>query len=520
MKTTNQPSRQFPTGLTKSVALSASLLAGAAVTQASTDYSPAVWRAPCNANYYTSGNGHKFCVIHDMEGYYASTISFFASCSHTSSSVYYLVNGKQDTSTDYPAGEVSQMVREANYAWHVCCWNTWMYGTEHEGFAGNPVWYTTAMYDASSDLQRHLCSVAGIAKDRNHIIGHNQWQNAAWKTWMGNNFPSISTTCNTHTDPGVYWDWSRFMTLINGSGASFNPPYMFDTSAESWTAANGFAGPILWTACCGWTGVIYQDQTDVDPYFNGPNCSYAATSDTACINVSVYPQNGDTANHNMQFHWKTAAEDFFDGTKSSPIVNYVAKDNWIRLNLEAGASGKWGGHTITKFRVDFDNQPQNNRFIVGHVINQATPKYTFDTTTEGWTATHGLGTIHQESCCGWPGVIWADQTGTDPNFVSPAFSAWWGGANDTVEVKLYAQNGTNSVHDAQFYWQTTTDSTWTGAKGTGIVNWSGNNQWVTVSFPVGQNSTWNMGQITKLRVDTDNSNTGIRWLIDSVKILH
>src|SRR5690242_17025242 len=100
---------------------------------ASTDYGPAIWSPTCNPNYYTSGNGHHFCVIHDMEGYYLTTISTMDSCSYSAASVYYCVNGLQDTSTDHPAGEITQLVREANYAWHVCCWNTWMFGTEHEG---------------------------------------------------------------------------------------------------------------------------------------------------------------------------------------------------------------------------------------------------------------------------------------------------------------------------------------------------------------------------------------------------
>src|SRR5205807_9420195 len=152
-------------------------------------------------HWYTTGNGHKFHVIHDMEGYYLSTISYFQNC-NTQASVHYCVNGLQDTGTDHPAGEITQMVLEAYYAWHVCCWNTWMWGTEHEGFASNPAWYTEAMYQASSGLQDHLASVGGFATDRNHIIGHNEHNNANWRNWMAANYPSINTTCNTHTDPG------------------------------------------------------------------------------------------------------------------------------------------------------------------------------------------------------------------------------------------------------------------------------------------------------------------------------
>ncbi|MDB6110643.1 MAG: Immunoglobulin I-set domain protein [Pedosphaera sp.] len=200
------------------------LIAGATVTQAQPDYAPALWNPAYANHWYTSGNGHSFCVIHDMEGYYESTISYFQR-SGTSASIHYCVNGLQNGNDgthvennpgDAPAGEITQMVRETYYAWHVLCWNTWTFGTEHEGFVSNPAWYTEAMYQASAGLQKHLCDTFGIPKDRNHIIGHNEWQTPSWTNWMAANWPQIDATCNTHTDPGQYWNWSHFMQLVNG----------------------------------------------------------------------------------------------------------------------------------------------------------------------------------------------------------------------------------------------------------------------------------------------------------------
>ena len=181
---------------------------------ASTDYPPAVYRPMSGCTkWYSSGNGHKFVICHDMEGYYASTISYLNRCD-VSVSIHYMVNGKQDTSTDYAAGQIDQQVREAYYAWHARCWNTYSYGTEHEGFASNPAWYTEAMYKATAGLQEHLCDAHGIAKDRNHIVGHNAWQSSAWRSYASANF-GIDPNCNTHTDPGPYWDWAHLMDLIN-----------------------------------------------------------------------------------------------------------------------------------------------------------------------------------------------------------------------------------------------------------------------------------------------------------------
>src|SRR5438876_3826980 len=222
----------------------------ALLAQAQPDYGPAHWNPPACVKYYTSGNGHHFCVIHDMEGYYQSSISYLNRCDtdtngnyNVSASVYYLVNGLKNGNDedgnvenipgDAEVGDITQSVRESNYAWHVRCWNTWMFGTEHEGFVTSPAWYSEGMYAASALLQRHLCDKYGIPKDRNHIIGHNEWQNSTWTNWMAANFPSIDTTCNNHTDPGQYWNWSHFMTLITGAAAITRQP--FSVLAETGT---------------------------------------------------------------------------------------------------------------------------------------------------------------------------------------------------------------------------------------------------------------------------------------------
>jgi len=198
--------------------------AGTTMVQASTDYGPAIWNPL--PNYYTTGNGHLFLVIHDMEGFYGSAWNVF---NGNGTSVHFAVNSGSGTSgvvnghtyTDSdgkPAGEVSQFVREAYYGWDARCWNKYHIGTEHEGFASNPAWYTEAEYQASASLQKHLCDTWGIAKDRNHIVGHGEKSNGAWVSWAIANMPAgFDPNCNTHSDPGPYWDWTHFMALIQGT---------------------------------------------------------------------------------------------------------------------------------------------------------------------------------------------------------------------------------------------------------------------------------------------------------------
>jgi N-acetyl-anhydromuramyl-L-alanine amidase AmpD len=280
------------------------LLVQGSVALAQPDYPPAHWVPSTNCNkFYTTGNGHHFCVIHDMEGYYWTSISYLNRCD-ISASIHYCVNGLQNGSDslghrenrpgDPAAGDITQSVREQNYAWHATCWNRYMFGTEHEGFVATPVWYTEEMYQASAALQRHLCDAFGIPKDRNHIIGHDQKRIASWVTWMNENWPAIDPTCNTHTDPGQYWDWEHFMALIIGGPTITAQP-------QSLTVDPG--GDAGFSVVATGTGALaYQWR------FNGTNItdatatSYGRTqvqlSDGGSYSVVVTDSTGSTASSN------------------------------------------------------------------------------------------------------------------------------------------------------------------------------------------------------------------------------
>jgi hypothetical protein len=181
------------------------------------DYPPAHWAPAYPGHWYTTGKKKDFVVIHDMEGYYLSVISYFQ-MSSTNASVHYNVNGLQDSPSDAPAGDITQQVEEQYWAWHAVCLNQYSFGIEHEGFVSNPVWWTPEMYKASANLVKHLCDTHGIPKDRNHIIGHDEYLNSTWMSWaVSNGYPGTFGTCNSHTDPGVNWDWGFFMQLITGN---------------------------------------------------------------------------------------------------------------------------------------------------------------------------------------------------------------------------------------------------------------------------------------------------------------
>ncbi|MGQ0827336.1 MAG: peptidoglycan DD-metalloendopeptidase family protein, partial [Bacteroidota bacterium] len=176
----------------------------------SPDYGPALWVAACPNNYDVGRSMAVTAIaIHQQDGTYAGTISWFASCNNP----YYTSSEYVLRSSD---GQITQMVLESNTAHHVYTENSYTIGLEHEGYILQDGWYTTATYNASSALVRNICARKGISPltcwygiscKGNYtsclvdqcirIKGHNQFPNGG------------------HTDPGVYWDWKRYYLLLN-----------------------------------------------------------------------------------------------------------------------------------------------------------------------------------------------------------------------------------------------------------------------------------------------------------------
>ncbi|GAB2607754.1 hypothetical protein GCM10027168_45800 [Streptomyces capparidis] len=172
----------------------------------SPDYPPARW-VPANSGNYQVGRSSAITtvVVHVTQGSYAGTISWFQNPS-SNVSAHYVVRSSD--------GEVTQMVRDADTAWHARSGNPYSLGIEHEGYVDNPAWFTDSMYRASADLTRYLCDHYGIPKDRAHIVGHNEVPN------------------NDHTDPGPHWDWNRYMELVRG-GSGGTPVQLDFASYET-----------------------------------------------------------------------------------------------------------------------------------------------------------------------------------------------------------------------------------------------------------------------------------------------
>ncbi|MEU7644760.1 N-acetylmuramoyl-L-alanine amidase [Streptomyces huasconensis] len=135
-------------------------------------------------------------IVHDTEGRWEGVLKMVQDPTYVSWQ-YSL------RSTD---GHIAQHVKAKDVAWHAGNWyvNAKSIGLEHEGFLTAPdTWYTEAMYRSSARLVRYLAKKYDIPLDRQHILGHDNVQGTVSSTIRG-----------MHTDPGPYWDWQHYFTLL------------------------------------------------------------------------------------------------------------------------------------------------------------------------------------------------------------------------------------------------------------------------------------------------------------------
>ena len=176
----------------------------AEIAAAGGDYPQALWN-PTTCFESRAGAATTHIAIHTMQGYYASTISWFKNC-RNEVSAHYLVRSSD--------GQITQMVHEADMAWHVRpIANPYTVGIEHEGFITDPIWYTKEIYEASAMLVRDVCVRRAI--DCTKTYGgsfQGPLSDIEFKVKGHVHFAG-----QTHTDPGVNWDWPRYRALVLGA---------------------------------------------------------------------------------------------------------------------------------------------------------------------------------------------------------------------------------------------------------------------------------------------------------------
>ena len=179
------------------------------------DYPSAIWDPAPECNFSNRTSSVSAVAIHYTEGSYAGCISWFKNCD-AQVSAHYVIRSSD--------GQVTQMVREADKAWHARTANPYSIGIEHEAYGNIWSFFTEAMYQSSANLVRNICSrYAAIDGHRtfyrdtldngqclNNGVHDLGGETACTKIRGHQHFPDQS-----HTDPGPYWDWNYYYKLIN-----------------------------------------------------------------------------------------------------------------------------------------------------------------------------------------------------------------------------------------------------------------------------------------------------------------
>lgn len=181
----------------------------------SPDYPPAIWDPAPECNWEPRTKEVSAVVIHYTEGSYAGTISWFKNCD-AQVSAHYVIR-----SVD---GQVTQMVREKDKAWHARTANGYTIGIEHEAYGNVWEYFTEEMYQSSANLVRSICSRYDTIKgyrthDRDTLDNGFCLNNGLYN--LGGEGACIQIRGHqhypdqSHTDPGPYWDWNYYYKLIN-----------------------------------------------------------------------------------------------------------------------------------------------------------------------------------------------------------------------------------------------------------------------------------------------------------------
>lgn len=138
-------------------------------------------------------------VVHTSEGSAPSALSWFG--------MDHKPSGQGPTSAHYLIGKdgtVYSLVPEDRIAYHAGNWdyNVKSIGIELEGKSEDASIFTTPMLASLVVLVRQLSGKYGFPMDRKHIIGHNEVPGA------------------THTDPGKFFPWDKFMTTLTGGNVA------------------------------------------------------------------------------------------------------------------------------------------------------------------------------------------------------------------------------------------------------------------------------------------------------------
>nr|WP_294861202.1 N-acetylmuramoyl-L-alanine amidase [uncultured Fluviicola sp.] len=314
----------------------------------STEYAPAIWNPAPTCNYSSrNGTAISAITIHTIQGTYAGAISWSQNCS-SSVSYHYVVRSSD--------GQVTQMVLEASKAWHVGSENPYTIGYEHEGYVSQSQWYTTALYNASAGITRDICqsgygisplrTFSGAATSGTNVLG------GCIKIKGHQHFPN-----QTHTDPGIYWNWGLYYQLVNnnptqnalnassgtftdsgGSGANYTNDQRYFTLIQPANASSVTLSFSSFSLEADWDYLyIYDGATNAAPLigtYTGTNSPGTITSSSGALLIEFRSDCATTA-AGWVASWTSVITNPALGDAIAPMTTVSVPGSWITQDFTA-----------------------------------------------------------------------------------------------------------------------------------------------------------------------------------------
>lgn len=247
------------------------------------------WMPAHSTNYTASSRPSsypiKYVVIHKVQGSASSAASWFQNSS-ANVSAHFTYNNS--------SGYCYQSVREKDLAWHAGNWtyNTQSVGIEHGGYVtSNDT--ATVCYQESAKETKSCIIYYDVTFSRSRVVGHSEVPGA------------------THTDPGVYWNWTYYMSQVDP-----NPgPSPTTTVDDSPAVSSNWA-----------TGTSASDKYGADYKWR----STAALSDAASWTINV----ASAGNYDISAWWTA-------GTNRSAAAPYILPDGSKVTKDQQASGGAW-----------------------------------------------------------------------------------------------------------------------------------------------------------------------------------
>ena len=278
--------------------------------QAGADYGRATWYGASSSNYTAANRGRSQInkvIIHVTQGSWSGALSWFKD-SRANASAHYTVRSSD--------GKIGQSVREKNIGWHAGNWdyNKRSIGIEHEGYVSQSRWFTDSMYRSSARLTAYLCKKNGININRNNIIGHNEVPGA------------------THTDPGRYWNWSKYMRLVRSYAGTSAGNQAYKQVVDN--NSSRFSAPGAWKISS-WSGQKYgKNYRYARPGRAGDaKFKFKIPKGGMYVVYGRWPANSGY-NNRTKFYIKTA-----EGWKGRIVSQRTSGGKWVRLGKYEMSSG-------------------------------------------------------------------------------------------------------------------------------------------------------------------------------------